>query len=358
MKYAAIRMAVQRTPWAILPSKFAEIYHFLLAKAEDQQPDEQRIRRALAERDARERERYAAFGVQARNGNSLPFPVVRGAAVIPILGTIIPRASLLAEMSGAISTERLRRNLRLADEDREIEEILLDIASPGGAVPGVQETYQDVKRIARRKKVTAYANHYAASAAYYIASAASELKVAPSGDVGSVGVFAAHEDWSKHLEMAGVGVEIIRSDNSPYKYEGNMFEPLPDEARAEIKRVVNVYEQQFHSDVSKGRKVPIATVREDFGMGRMRLAKEAVEAGMADAIATLEEDVLARAATRRSTVAVSRRTQHKETPMSSITEQIKEKAAAVANWLKSPTDDDEARGQVLASMKDVEAFLA
>jgi len=52
-----------------------------------------------------------------------------------------------------------------------------------------------------QKKIVAVANGMAASAAYWLACCATELVVTPSGQVGSIGVFAAHEDMSKALEQ-------------------------------------------------------------------------------------------------------------------------------------------------------------
>jgi peptidase S49-like protein len=48
-----------------------------------------------------------------------------------------------------------------------------------------------------------------ASTAYWIATAADEVVVTPSGQVGSIGVFAAHEDISKALEKEGTNVSLI-----------------------------------------------------------------------------------------------------------------------------------------------------
>jgi ClpP class serine protease len=61
----------------------------------------------------------------------------------------------------------------------------------------------------------------AASAAYWIATAADEVVVTPSGQVGSIGVFATHEDISKALDMEGIKVSLISAGK--YKTEGTPF---------------------------------------------------------------------------------------------------------------------------------------
>lgn len=135
----------------------------------------------------------------------------------------------------------------------------------------------------------AIANHLAASAAYWIGSAADELVVTPSGEVGAIGVFAAHEDISKSLEMEGIAISLISAGK--YKTEGNPYEPLSDEARAAIQAEVDGYYDMFVKAVARNRGVKPADVRGGFGEGRVVRAQQAVSLGMADRIATLDETI-------------------------------------------------------------------
>jgi ClpP class serine protease len=129
----------------------------------------------------------------------------------------------------------------------------------------------------------------AASAAYWLATQVDELVVTPSGSVGSVGVFAAHEDVSKAEELAGVKVTLISA--GPHKTEGNEHEPLSDDARQSIQDFVNAYYAMFTTDVAKGRGTTRALVEANFGGGREVLAADALKAGMVDRVDTLENTV-------------------------------------------------------------------
>ena len=75
--------------------------------------------------------------------------------------------------------------------------ILFDVDSPGGGVEGVPELADEIYNSRGRKRIISASNSMAASAAYWIASAAGEMVVTPSGNVGSIGVFMAHEDFRK-----------------------------------------------------------------------------------------------------------------------------------------------------------------
>jgi ClpP class serine protease len=109
----------------------------------------------------------------------------------------------------------------------------------------------------------------------------------PSGSVGSIGVFAAHEDLSAALEKEGIKMTLISAGK--YKVAGNPFEKLSDEERAEVQARVNDAYGQFVKDVARGRETTPAAVRSGYGEGRMLEAKAAKAAGMIDRIATMDE---------------------------------------------------------------------
>jgi signal peptide peptidase SppA len=278
-----ILKAIAETPWAILPAKLEEII-------------------LVAERHAAgvhlSAEEIDAIKAAARRPATQPAGVV---AVLPLYGSIFPRANLMTEMSGATSAESFQRAFKSALADPNVSAIVLDVDSPGGAVQGVSELADTIFSARGQKPVVALANHLAASAAYWIASSADELMVTPSGEVGSIGVFALHEDWSRALDQAGVTPQFISAGK--FKTEGNPYEPLGDAARAAIQGRVDEYYEMFTAAVARGRGVKASDVRAGFGEGRVVGAAEALRLGMVDRIGTLDAavaraDKLARASVR------------------------------------------------------------
>lgn len=279
--YTRVLRMARETPWAILPEKLMEVRAFLAAKAglaDGPDPDA----------DAGRPDTAAAA---ARRG-----PAVSGdVAVLPLTGVLGQRMDPLLDISGGTSTDRFRREfLSLVNDDR-IGAVVLDVDSPGGSVFGVEELSLDIFRARGAKPIIAAVNSLAASAAYWIASAAGEVVVTPGGLAGSIGVFALHEDLSAWLEREGVKVSLISAGK--FKTEGNEFEPLADEARAAIQAEVDRYYAMFTAAVARNRGVKPAAVREGFGQGRLVGAQDAVRQGMADRVASLPE-VLERLAGR------------------------------------------------------------
>ncbi|MGE0464802.1 MAG: S49 family peptidase [Vicinamibacterales bacterium] len=290
-RYSHVVDALLSTPWAILPAKLSAIVDLVVRRAEG-------IRLSPAELAQFKQPTFAAalYPVEAAGPRTPGVTSAQTIAVIPVMGTLLPRVGALDAMSGATSYLDLQRAIRAAVNDPDVRAVVLNIDSPGGAVALCQELADDIRAMRDSKPITAIANSTAASAAFWLGAQAGRLVVTPSGQVGSVGVVAAHDNIAARLEAEGVQKTVLAT--SKYKTEGNPYEPLTDEARAEAIRVLQAYHGEFERGLAKGRKVSAAQVHSQFGEGRMVLASEAVERGMADAVETFD-DVLASFGARR-----------------------------------------------------------
>lgn len=269
--YENIIRAVFDEPWAILPSKLNAICELVRLRAAGGHVPQADIDAIVA-------------------ANPRPLSAAGGAvAVINVFGVIAQRMNLMTAMSGGTSTEQLAAAVRQAVADETVGAIVLNIDSPGGTVYGVEELGNVIYAARGQKPVVAVANSLAASAAYWLASQADEIAVTPSGEVGSIGVIASHIDQSAANDAQGVTVTYITAGK--YKAEGNPDEPLSGEAQAFIQGRVNDYYAAFVSAVARGRGVKPAQVRDGMGEGRVVGARAAVQLGMADRVATLEETI-------------------------------------------------------------------
>jgi signal peptide peptidase SppA len=194
---------------------------------------------------------------------------------------------MLTNMSGGATAEALGRQFDDLVNDPQVSAIVLDVNSPGGQVGGIEELSKKIFDARGTKPIVAVSNHLMASAAYWIGTAADEIVVSPSSEVGSIGVFAAHQDISAALEKEGVKVSLIKAGK--YKAEANPYEPLTEEARAAMQENVSDIYGTFVDAVARNRGVKSAIVRNGFGEGRVVSAKKAIELGMADRMGTLEE---------------------------------------------------------------------
>jgi signal peptide peptidase SppA len=246
--------------------------------------------------------RMADAVAHAGPGFSAPVRVAAGrkmqgdVAVIPLRGFLAKGepSGIMGMLFGGTSADRFARDVVAALRDPSIGAVVMDVDSPGGEVAGTPEAAAMIRDARGGKPLISVANTIMGSAAYYIGAQADEVVVSPSGMVGSVGVFAAHVDESKALETEGRKVSLISYGRR--KVEGNPYEPLTDEARASIQARVDYAGELFVADVAKGRtssamgrRVSADKVRAGYGEGAPLVAPEAVAAGVADRIATLDE---------------------------------------------------------------------
>lgn len=275
VQYARVLGYFMSTAWAVTPEIFAVMQEVLDLRAAGGHFTRDEIRA-----------RIEAAGPVARGVGQVR---AGGVAVIPMHGIIAHRASLMSSSTGGTSIQGLRSKLREAVADPNVGAIVLDADTPGGSTDGLPEFATELRDARASKPIVGVANMMAGSAGYWVLSQCSEIVVSPSSSVGSIGVLGAHEDRSKMNEKRGVKTTLISAGK--YKTEGSPFEALSDEARAALQAKVDEFYSMFVGDVARGRGVSADAVRAGFGEGRMVTAAQAVKAGMADRVGTLDETV-------------------------------------------------------------------
>ncbi len=210
-----------------------------------------------------------------------------GIAVLPIVRTLVRRGSWLDAACGMASYGMISDAVTEILSDGSVRGLMLELDTPGGEAGGVFDLAGYIRDASESsgKPVWAHANELMASAGYAIGSAAERIWLAQTAVVGSIGVVAAHVDVSGADERAGVRWTYIYAGD--HKVEGNMHEPLGDDARARVQADVDHLMDMFVRLVSHNRGMAAAAVRAtkaDMYRGRL-----AVESGLADEVGTLDE---------------------------------------------------------------------
>jgi capsid assembly protease len=269
-----LRRFLAEHPWAIVES-----YLMVLADVFE--------RRLLGERLS-DADIQARIGTKKADRQDDGFALTpEGVAVLPLHGVISHRMNLLSAISGGTSTDQFGRAFQALVDSKDVKAIVLDVDSPGGSVYGLDELHGQMMEARGKKPIVAHVSPLAASAAYWIASAADRVVVTPSGDVGSVGVFAVHQERSKQEAEDGVTTTVIRAGK--YKAEGNPHEPLTDEAKQAMQERVDAAYDRFISALSTGFGRSAPDIKEKFGQGRVVGAKEALKLGMVHEVGTFAQ---------------------------------------------------------------------
>ena len=280
MKHQLLIAEFLATPWALMPERLNAMGAVIARWSQSGVAGDDVMQSVQADRAVREARRQATTAISSG-----------GIAVLPLYGVVTQRGNMVEDVSGpgSVSTQQFAGALRQALADDTVSQILIDIDSPGGSVYGVAELADEIISARSQKPVVAVANSLAASAAYWIGCAASELYVTPGGEVGSIGVWQAHFDYSQALAAKGVAPTLISAGK--YKVEGNPYAPLDAEAQGFMQSRVDDYYAAFTKGVARGRGVPIAQVRDGMGQGRVLGADAAMAQNMVDGVATFDDVV-------------------------------------------------------------------
>lgn len=196
--------------------------------------------------------------------------VAGSTAEIEVSGPLLPQDSRFLRFLGFAHTSyaSIIQSLAAADADPAVDNIVLAIDSPGGAVDGM---FEAIEAIRATRKPTSTRARTATSAAYGLAAATGRIAATgPASRFGSVGVVV--EAQIRRDTVA------ISSTQAPDK--------RPDVTTPEGQAVVRKHLDDIHAlfveGIAAGRGTTAEKVNEDYGRGAVLLAAEAAERGMID----------------------------------------------------------------------------
>jgi len=215
-----------------------------------------------------------------KDGNA--YRVQNGVALIDIFGILAHRSGgMNPDSSPILSYEEISDQLQQALADPSVQQIAIQLDSPGGEVSGAFQLAEQIRTWCTLKPIHALANDLAASAAYLIGSAATTLTVSPTGQVGSIGVVMRHVDVSQAMERDGVKVTFIHAGT--HKVDGNPYQPLPESVKSRLQADVDHYYDLFIEAVALNRSLNPLAIRAT--EADMFVAEEALKRGLVDKIA-------------------------------------------------------------------------
>lgn len=220
-------------------------------------------------------------------GDSKPYRIQDGVAILPVAGPIMKRETIWTILFGGTSIEWLARVFSSTLEDPEVSAVVLSIDSPGGTVSGIEALGDLIFN--SPKPVVAFGDGMMTSAAYWIGSAASSVIIEETAQAGGIGVLLVHYDYSKADEKSGLKRTYLSAGR--FKALGNDAEPLSQDARVMFEDQLNYYYGLFVSAVARNRKTDPGTVAEAMADGRIFIGSQAVEAGLADQTGKLQDAI-------------------------------------------------------------------
>lgn len=304
------------------------------------QIDSKALMRAGASRVLALDERVFASGVMLRA--EAPKPLTEDkVAIVTVAGPLAQRA--FADLCGYVDGyDTVSARFAAALSDPEVGAVILRIDSPGGDVAGLEEAVSAMRkaRDASGKRVIAFVDELAASAAFWIASSVAHEIVAPaSAIVGSIGVIGALVDETKALEQEGLKITLIREPAG--KAEGHPAGPVSALAEERATELVKSAATRFYAAVSAARGIEPKDVKAL--NGAVFEAPKALAKGLIDSVGGFD---LAR--TKASDAIAARKRQMTDQEKAAAKAAADDKIAATARALTGKDSPDAVIGALHA----------
>jgi capsid assembly protease len=210
------------------------------------------------------------------------FDMVGDSAVLSIRGPLSQHDDGWFE-----SYEKTRRRFDKCLAAEGAKRVVLKLSSPGGYVSGCFELAAHIRSAAEAagKEVVAYVDGQTTSAAYALACAADTIVTPPTGVLGSIGVVLVVTDISAMAERAGVRFHVLTS--GARKADGSQMLPLSEASKIALQENVDAMAAVFFKHVAEARGMSVEAVS---GLeAGVFVGEKAVEAGLADSVATFDD---------------------------------------------------------------------
>ena len=208
-------------------------------------------------------------------GPSKPFIYQDGVAVIPVHGILLNRFNYC--WGFVTGYDFIRKQMNLANADSDVTLIVFDHDTPGGEAAGCDELAREIAAL--DTPTMALVNTLSASGGYWLAAPCNRIVCAPSGSVGSIGVYIQVQNIAKMLAEWGIENEFVKAGK--FKTSGNSFEPLSDDDRAYLQSMVDERYGEFCSTVAEFRGIEESVVKST--EARVMRPTEALSLGLIDA---------------------------------------------------------------------------
>lgn len=232
---------------------------------------------------------YLSNSAQA-TGQEKPLPYLFGKqgniGIVEIKGPMTNAVHYYDRYDKAATYPAIREALLHAVNDPEVETILLDIESGGGAVSGMFDTGRLIRAINDHVKPVVSFGEAMFSAAYCVGSSAGQVFSTKSGGAGSIGIIATHMDVSKMYAEMGITPTVMRAGK--FKALANRFEPLNDAAKEQMQKGLDAAYEVFVQHVADMRGVAYPTANTKMAEGQEFYGTAAKDAGLVDGITTYD----------------------------------------------------------------------
>lgn len=226
-----------------------------------------------------------AFIDSPLTNNNLAYSIDGSIAQVNITGALSHKATSMEAICGARSYQSILADFKHLSEDKAVKTIVMNIDSGGGEATGAFEAAREIRSLSKGKRLIAFVDSLAASAAYALASIADEIVATVDAKLGSIGVVLPMMNYKEKLDKEGV--KFLPIFAGKHKVLGHPALDLSENDKELLQDRVNALFDMFTGLVSENRPLTQEQVKDLDAL--VFMGEEAVSKGLADKLMTVSE---------------------------------------------------------------------
>jgi len=210
-------------------------------------------------------------------------------AVIGALGSLVYRTGGNPNAGSGLRSYRfMQQDIQKCLDTNDVDGMIIDFNSYGGSAQGCERMARFIRLADGQKPIYAVVDLNCFSAAYYLAAACRKIILTDQdAGVGSIGCIAIHRDQSQRNEKEGDVYTAVYFGEEKNNFSSHA--PLTEETRLKLQRSVDRFGLQFVATVAEFRGISVQAVTAT--QAGVFYGQDAIDAGLADEIATFDEAV-------------------------------------------------------------------
>ncbi len=230
--------------------------------------------------------KFQALNLEAMSNVRRNVPKDKSGNVIAVyyaVGDIVSGGSY--DGSESINSDKVIRDLRKLQEDKNVKAVVMRVNSPGGSAYASEQIWNAVKELKAEKPVIVSMGDYAASGGYYIACIADTIVAQPNTLTGSIGIFGMIPNVKGLTDKIGLTFDVVKTNK--FSDFGNITRAFNSDESAIMQTYLNEGYDLFLCRCAEGRGLTTEQIHE-VAQGRVWTGDKALELGLVDVLGGLD----------------------------------------------------------------------
>lgn len=187
-----------------------------------------------------------------------------------------------------IEADKVIRDLRKLQEDKDVKAVVLRVNSPGGSAYDSEQIWHAVSELKKEKPVIVSMGDYAASGGYYISCNADTIVAEPTTLTGSIGIFGCLPNIEGLTKKIGISFDVVKTN--AYGDFGMPTRAMSEGEKTLMQAYINRGYDLFLTRCAEGRNMSKEEV-DKVAQGRVWTGTRAKQLGLVDELGGLDKAI-------------------------------------------------------------------